>query len=212
MKEETIILNNQEYIYIINRKNIKHIYFRVKEDLKIYVNANKLVSKRYIETLLKNNEKEIIKMYDTALNKLNNNELKYLGTKLNLIIMNVKPYIMDGTIYVATKEEAEKYIYSKSKTIFKERLDNIAPLFNDLPSFDLKIRKMKSKWGVCNIKSMSITLNSELIKKDVHLIDYVIIHELCHFKHMNHSKEYWNYLSQFYPDYKKARKELKIND
>lgn len=209
MKEEKITLNNKEFIYIINRKKIKHIYFRVKEDLKIHVNVNRLVSKKYIETLLKDNETEIIKMYDKTLDKLNNNELKYLGIKLNLIIKESKPYIQDKDIYAKTKEEAEKYIYNKSKLIFKERLEIIIPLFNNLPKFNLKIRKMKSKWGVCNIKSMSITLNSELIKKDIYLIDYVIIHELCHFKYMNHSKEYWNYLSKFYPDYKKARKELK---
>lgn len=210
MKEEKIILNNQEFIYIINKKNIKHIYFRVKEDLKIHVNVNKLISKKYIEKLLKENEKEILKMYDKILNQIKNNELKYLGTKLNLIIQDTKPHIKDNNIYAKTKEEAEKHIYDKAKEIFQERLDNIIPLYNDLPTFKLKIRKMKSRWGVCNIKSMSITLNSELIKKDITLIDYVIIHELCHFKYMNHSKEYWKYLSMFYPNYKEARKELKL--
>ena len=56
---------------------------------------------------------------------------------------------------------------------------------------------------------MTITINTELITKDVHLIDYVIIHELSHFKHMNHSKEFWQYVEKVYPYYKKARKELK---
>ena len=68
---------------------------------------------------------------------------------------------------------------------------------------------MKTRWGVCNKKSMSVTLNTELITKEVHLIDYVIVHELCHFKHMDHSKKYWDYVETFYPYYKKARKELK---
>ena len=68
---------------------------------------------------------------------------------------------------------------------------------------------MTSRWGVCNSGSMSVTLNTKLITKPIHLIDYVIIHELCHFKHMNHSKEYWKYVESIYPYYKKARKELK---
>ena len=67
---------------------------------------------------------------------------------------------------------------------------------------------MKSKWGVCNIKSMTVTLNTELITKDVHLIDYVIVHELCHFKHMNHSTFFWQEVSKYYPYYKEARREL----
>ena len=54
----------------------------------------------------------------------------------------------------------------------------------------------------------AITLNTELIKKDVHLIDYVIVHELSHFKHMDHSPAFWNEVAQHYPYYKEARKEL----
>ena len=67
---------------------------------------------------------------------------------------------------------------------------------------------MKTRWGVCNKKSMTVTLNLELITKDVHLIDYVIVHELSHFKHMDHSKLFWEEVGMHYPYYKQARKEL----
>ena len=206
--ENIIILDNKEYTYIIERKKIKNIYFRVKDDLKIHVSANKLISKNYIERLLKENTSSLIKMYDKISEK-KNEDLKYLGNKLILIIMDTKPYFDNNYIYAKNKEEAQKYIYSNAKNIFTIRLNQIKPLFGDLPNFNLKIRKMTSKWGVCNKKSMSITLNIELITKDLNLIDYVIIHELCHFKYMNHSKEYWNYVAGFYPYYKQARKELK---
>ena len=82
-------------------------------------------------------------------------------------------------------------------------------MFNDLPDFKLRIRKMKTRWGVCNKSSMSVTLNTELIHKDVTLIDYVIIHELCHFKYMNHSASFWKEVEKYYPYYKLARKRLK---
>jgi len=82
-------------------------------------------------------------------------------------------------------------------------------MFNDLPEFKLRIRYMKTRWGVCNKSSMSVTLNSELIHKDVALIDYVIIHELCHFKYMNHSNAFWKEVEKYYPYYKLARKRLK---
>lgn len=209
VKENKIILNNKEYIYIINRKKIKNIYFRVKEDLKIYVSANRLVSTSYIEKLLKENNLSIINMYDKILEKNNNNELKYLGNKLILVTSDGMPFIENNYIYAKSKEDARKYIYSKANDTFNSRLTQIKTLYNDLPSFILKVRKMTSKWGVCNKRSMSVTLNTELITKDINLIDYVIIHELCHFKFMNHSKEYWNYVEKFYPYYKQARKELK---
>ncbi|MDD4705870.1 MAG: DUF45 domain-containing protein [Bacilli bacterium] len=206
--ENKIILNNKEYIYIIERKKIKNIYFRVKDDLKIYVSASRLISVNYISRLLKENSVSIIKMYEKKLEK-KNEDLKYLGNNLILIITDTKAYIDNNYIYAKNKEEAQKCIYRNAKDIFNNRIKRIKPLFSDIPEFTLKVRKMTSRWGVCNKKSMSITLNIELITKDINLIDYVIIHELCHFEYMNHSKDYWNYVAQFYPYYKQARKLLK---
>ncbi len=205
--ENKIILNNQEYIYIINYKQIKHIYFRVKEDLKIHISAPNKTNVNYIEKLLKENTLEIEKLY----NKINrgNNKLIYLGDELTFIYQDSKPKIDNNYIYGRNQEECEKYIESLAKDFFISRLTKLRHQFNDLPDFTLKVRKMTTRWGVCNKKSMSITLNTELIKKPANLIDYVIIHELCHFKYMDHSKNYWNYVSKFYPYYKKARKELK---
>lgn len=68
---------------------------------------------------------------------------------------------------------------------------------------------MKSRWGVCNRKNISITLNLELIKKEVKYIDYVIIHELSHFIEFNHSHRFWEYVNKYCDDYKKIRKEMK---
>lgn len=208
-KEYKIILDNKEYTYIIIRKKIKNIYFRVKDDLKIHISVNRLVTSNYIEKLLIENKLSIIKMYDRISEKNNDEDLKYLGNNLNFIRKDTKPYIENNDIYAKSEEDAKIFIYSLAKGVFQSRLIQIKSLYNDLPQFTLKTRRMTSKWGVCNKKSMSVTLNTELIKKDVHLIDYVIIHELCHFKYMNHSRDYWNYVEKFYPYYKQARKELK---
>lgn len=205
--ENKIYLNNQEYIYIITRKKIKNIYFRVKEDLKIHVSANHLISTSKIEKLLHKNTKTIETFYLNQINK-NNDNIKYLGNSLNFKYQECQPYLDNNDIYGRSKEECKEFIYTLAPNIFTSRLNQIKQQFANLPEFSLKVRKMKSKWGVCNKNRMSITLNSVLITKDIHLIDYVIIHELCHFKHMNHSQEYWDYVSKFYPYYKKARKEL----
>jgi predicted metal-dependent hydrolase len=87
-------------------------------------------------------------------------------------------------------------------------MDIYTPEFDNLPKFRLRIRKMKTRWGVCNRSSMTVTLNSLLIHKRVDLIDYVICHELSHFEHMDHSPAFWKEVSRHYKDYKKARKEL----
>ena len=67
---------------------------------------------------------------------------------------------------------------------------------------------MRTRWGVCNTRTNTITLNSELLKKEIELIDYVIIHEMCHFFEQNHSKQFWNLVSMACPDYKEKRKKL----
>jgi len=204
-----ITLNSGTYEYIITYKRIKNIYFRVKEDLKIYVSCNKFVSQKYIEDLLRREEKSIIKMYNAQLSKINEKEeLLYLGNKLIFQEFNGKPCISNDIIYAKDEETAKEYIYSLAYDVFSSRLEQIKWSFTDLPIFKLKLRKMTSKWGVCNIKSMTVTLNTELITKDVHLIDYVIVHELCHFKHMDHSDAFWKEVAKHYPYYKEARYEL----
>ena len=152
-------------------------------------------------------------MYDKVNKKSKiKDNLSYLGNSLELIETNIGPYISGDYIYAKDKNKAKEYIYTLAYDTFLQRLNQIKNDFNNLPNFTLKVRKMTSKWGVCNIKSMTVTLNSDLIFKDIHLIDYVIIHELCHFYYMNHSKEFWQEVSKHFPYYKKIRKELNDND
>lgn len=69
------------------------------------------------------------------------------------------------------------------------------------------VRKMKKRWGSCSSKG-KIAISYDLVRLDVIFAEYVIIHELCHLKHHNHSSDYYNLLSEVYPDWKKIRKEL----
>lgn len=84
-------------------------------------------------------------------------------------------------------------------SLFKEKI----------PYPKLKIRKMTSRWGVCNVKDKTVTLNFELIKRDIKYLDYVIVHELSHFIHPNHSKSFWFLVSKYIPNYKELRKEMR---
>lgn len=204
-----IELDGINFEVIITKKRIKNIYFRVKEDLKIYVNCNTLCSNNYIEKLLLENKKDIIKMYNNMLDKKEEKtSIYYLGNEMNYIYSN-KIKIDEDTIYGPSIDKINEYLEKNSLKIFKSRLDRIKILFDDLPEFRLRIRNMKTRWGVCNKSSMTVTLNTNLIHKDVTLIDYVIIHELCHFKHMDHSNAFWNEVEKYYPYYKLARKRLK---
>ena len=91
-----------------------------------------------------------------------------------------------------------------------EHLNTIYDNFSrKIPYPDLKIRKMSTRWGVCNTKLKTVTLNLELIKRDTKYLDYVIVHELSHLIHANHSREFWALVEENMPQYKKYRKEMK---
>ncbi len=68
---------------------------------------------------------------------------------------------------------------------------------------------MTRKWGYCNKSKKLIKLNFELIKYSINEIDYVIIHELSHLIEFNHSKNFWNIVKKYKPDYKESTKVLK---
>lgn len=203
-----IIIDNEEFEIIVNRKRIKNLYLRVKVENKIEVSANFYTTNKEILKIINDNKAFIIKANNKLkANKLKPNKIMYLGDELSLIESD-KTFIDNNYIYAKSEEDAVNYIYSLCYDVFRNRLERIMNMFDNLPKFTLRVRKMKTRWGVCNKSSMTVTLNTELITKDVNLIDYVIVHELCHFKHMDHSPKFWNEVAKYYPYYKQARKEL----
>jgi predicted metal-dependent hydrolase len=85
-----------------------------------------------------------------------------------------------------------------------------------LPSFkkylsepkEIRFKRMETRWGSCNVKQ-AIVLNPELIKAPKACIEYVIVHELCHLREMNHSVRFWRLVSETVPDYKNIQNKLK---
>jgi predicted metal-dependent hydrolase len=196
------------YDVIIERKRIKHLYIRFKNN-NIVVTSSFLTTNKNIYDVLNKNIESIRKMI-TRDNK--EKDTLFLGNHIDIVgISNLKnPEYNNGKLYVKDRgkiDDAYKYL---AGSIFRERLDYIYNLFEEnIPYPNLRIRKMTSRWGVCNRRSKTITLNLELIKWDYIYIDYVIIHELSHFVHFNHSSSFWDTVSKYCPSYKILRKNLR---
>mgnify|MGYP005764404567 FL=1 len=200
-------LDGQAYNVLVVKKNNKNTYIKIKDDMTIYVTTNYLTSKREVKIILDNEKDFLRKALSRTRKKLEKEELfYYLGKKYDIILVPFEnTEVSNGKIFVKDEKILEKWLKKETKRIFTERLEYNYNLFDeDIPFPKLKIRSMKTRWGVCNKRDNSVTLNSKLIKYSLHEIDYVIIHELSHFVHFDHSKEFWETVRMHMPDYKKS--------
>ena len=206
------ILDGVEYDVIIEKKNNKNLYIRVKEDGKIYVTCNYLTTKSMIKKLMDENTSSLRKMIKN-IEKQNekNNKFFYLGKSYDIIISDLtKVTIIDDKIYTKDMKMLNKWYKDEIERVFDERYVIVFNKFKEnIKSPILKIRTMKTRWGVYNKKNHTITLNSKLIEFDISKIDYVIVHELSHIIHFNHSKAFWTLVGKYIPNYKEIRKEMR---
>lgn len=195
----------------IIRKNNKNTYIKVKGN-NIIVTTNYFVTKASIIKLLDENINFLYKNLKREENKKDRNENFYFfGKKYDIIITPLYDvFISEGKVYTKSLDILNKWLNKEVKRIYLSRLDYYYNLFSEnIPYPKLRIRKMTTRWGVCNRKTNTVTLNLELYKYEDKALDYVIVHELSHFIHFNHSKEFWCVVEKYFPDYKKVRQYLK---
>lgn len=124
-------------------------------------------------------------------------------------IIEQKSEWIKKTIEKENKKQEKKELYTKEE--FKEIIEKNANELiqkTGLRPNKITIKQIKYAWGSCSSKK-NITLNLELIKYSQQAIRYVILHELCHLKYMNHSKDFWDLVEKYMPNYKQIKKEFK---
>ena len=205
--------NNKSYDVVIEKKmGNRNTYIRVKKDLKIHVTTNTFTLNFSIERLIRDNYERICDMIDVQEVKARNNSgFYYLGKQYRIIYSDQKDISFEeDSIYVPHNFDIDKWYLKKAKELFLERLNyNYDKYTRNIPYPKLRIRKMTSRWGVCNTKTHVITLNLELIKRDICYLDYVIIHEMAHLIYGDHSRAFWKLVEDNMPEYKKYRDEMK---
>jgi predicted metal-dependent hydrolase len=103
----------------------------------------------------------------------------------------------------------EQWFRDEALHVFAKRLKTCYPRVERLgvPYPALSIRSMKMRWGSCSSSGL-IVLNPRLVQTPLDCIDYVLLHELCHLKEHNHSKQYYQLLDQVLPDWRERRQKL----
>ncbi|MBU0577514.1 M48 family metallopeptidase [Patescibacteria group bacterium] len=107
------------------------------------------------------------------------------------------------------KKTIENFYKKKASEVVHDRLE----FFNEY--YQLKynrvtLRNQKSRWGSCSVRK-NLNFNWRLVMAPIEVIDYVVVHELCHLKVMNHSAKFWNLVAEKIPNYKVVRKWLREN-
>ncbi len=208
-----VLIDDKVYKVNVIRKNNRNTYLRVKSDLGIYITTNYLMPNYEIERFIRENISSIKRMIDRQVRKnIKNESFYYLGNKYDIVICNsIKKITFDDDhVFINNKKKLDKFLKDETVRVFNERLKINYDKFEErIPYPILKIRKMKAKWGYNRKNDNIVMLNSELIKYSIDEIDYVIIHELCHFLEFNHSRNFWNYVKKYKPNYKENKKVLK---
>lgn len=98
------------------------------------------------------------------------------------------------------------FLFKQSKRFIEKRITHYLTHFKVKPR-KMTIEKSLKKWGTCNAQR-ELTFNYMLITKELEVIDYVVVHELCHMTHLNHDRSFWRLIGSILPDYKTLEKKL----
>jgi len=123
------------------------------------------------------------------------------------IYINSITNLQSGT--AAVVEAFDSWFYKKAEEIFDERLKYYCGIIG-VKYHRFCIKAQKTRWGSCSSKG-NLNFNWRLVMAPDWVLDYVVVHELVHLVHMNHSKEFWDAVAVYIPEYKKAVAWLKEN-
>lgn len=128
--------------------------------------------------------------------------------EIDKIVKSKEEWIKKTLAKTKIKSEKEKlYTDEEFKTIVEETANELIRETGLIPN-KVRIRDIKYAWGSCSANK-NVTISYKLIYYSKDVIKYVILHELCHIKYMNHSKAFWDLVANYMPNYKEIKKEFK---
>lgn len=109
----------------------------------------------------------------------------------------------------AVKKRIEGYFTAQAQAIILPKVEYYSQQTQLVPT-KIKIRQYRARWGSCNSKG-ELSFNYLLMMLPMHVVDYVVIHELCHLRHLNHSADFWQLVAAYCPNFKQAKAWVKTN-
>lgn len=209
---------NYPITYTLLTKQVKNINMRIQPSGEIVVSANPFVPQKKIDEFVQEkiswileHQKKVIEKHAMSFVSKEHFVLFGVAMKIKISIGKYNQVHYDNDImYVQLRHEEDfnKAIEGFIKKLCKDVFQDIVGLMHkklevyQIPYPEIKIRKMKSRWGSCTPAKQLITLNQNLIHYPIEFIEYVVLHEFAHFIQPNHSKAFYHIIENYMPDYK----------
>ena len=230
--KRSIIIENREICYQLERKHVKNLNLRIRKDGSVFVSANEMVPCEEIDLFVQSKASYILKtidhfnemaQYKPQPKQYVSGETFYIqGRGLRLQVSQAKKdMISSDGVYISLEVKdindvdkkrriVTRFLDQECKTVFREVMEDLYPLVKKygIEKPTLRVRDMETRWGSCLMKKGIITLNRHLLEAPRNCIEYVVMHELCHLMHPNHSKQFYAFLSMLMPDWKERKQFL----
>lgn len=232
MKKYSILLGDKEIPYILKKSSRKTVGITISQNGEIVISSPHRVSEAAIQDVLKKKSAWILQKLEKF--ESMNQKSAYIFAQGGYLLFKGSEYKLN---FVSSPNAAKPKVAveGKSLSLYYRDIDNVEKMKDELklwyveqfkaaiseriPFFSKKlgvnpckitIREQKTRWGSCSSKG-NINLNWRLIMAPDQVLDYVVIHELCHLKQMNHSAAFWSLVAGSFPSYQLCRKWLKEN-
>jgi len=227
VEQRNIHLSGKEINYTLKRSGYRRSIGLRIDDRGLTVNAPLRASEKWLHSVL-------LDKADWVIDKLGDWESKkappifwaegaripFRGEEFVLTLTprqrGARPALHGEVLHVPAGLEADAEQIEKAVThwyreealrVFGECAEHFAPLMNVAPR-EIKLTSARTQWGSCTARGV-VRLNWQLVKMPLHLIDYVVVHELAHLVEMNHSAAFWQVVERACPEYKECRAELR---
>ena len=222
---QSVITVDDLIVTIKYRRKMKNIYLKVEKNADVVVSAPPRTSNYIIKKLVQENIDEIklrrtniLKNGHTFKNYVTGEKHYVFGKELTLevrlgdknkvsifndkLILSVKDKYQDREQIVT--RELRKVLYNKALE-FSNKYEKIMGVHAE----QLRIKKMKTRWGTCNIEAKRIWINYELIKYPIECLEHIVVHELTHLLETNHTPRFYALLGKYYPNFRENDKLIK---
>ncbi len=226
---QKIILDNKPFTLIHRtNKRIKRISLSLQNNSEIVLKTPLGIKAHLIKSIIFEHKDWILRTTEKLPRKnkfdfITGGKVPYLGIlypielKINDNIKTVKFTLIDNYFLIEHNSSCSSYeefikgleLFYKynAKKIIDPLFDEMSSLVNLYPN-KIGYRKAKTRWGSCSGIN-NISINYMLLQFDIKAIKYVVLHELCHIKHKNHSKKFWDLVSFYMQDYKTVQQTIK---